>query len=54
MKKFNGLNSFKTISEGNLNNVVGGNIFSQARDTIWGFIDGFNGKRHNSKSRHRS
>lgn len=54
-KKFDVLKEFSDLDTEELSNTIGGNYLSQARDMIWGFVDGINGrKRTNSKKRHRS
>lgn len=54
-KKFNILDKFSDVETDVLANTIGGNYWSQARDTAWGFIDGINGhKRTSTKKRHRS
>lgn len=52
--KYDALQKFPKVTNNVLKNTRGGNIFSQARDVIWGFLDGYNRDRHSYKSRHRS
>lgn len=44
---------FNELTDSEAVHTCGGNIFSQARDVIWGFIDGFEGHRESSSKRHR-
>lgn len=49
----NKIDKFSKIDNTQLNTIIGGNIFSQVRDTAWSVIDGWQGVRHNYQSRHR-
>lgn len=52
MKSINTVNKYKEIKSSELEKITGGNIFSQARDAVWGFLDGLQGRTTSSKSRH--
>lgn len=54
LNNYKNLKRFEDVGNSDLSNVVGGNLFSQCRDIIWGFLDGFNHHRESYKKRHRS
>lgn len=53
-KRFNGLNNFQNLSNDRLEQTVGGSdwgdIWTGARDWLWGFKNGFEGRARHHRS----
>lgn len=53
-EKFNKLSKYQDLSKESLEKATGGDLWSDARDWIWGFKNGFEGRpRHHRSWRDR-